>query len=35
VDVSKLPNNIKKILISSVSGFNTKEAIREISNLLD
>ena len=34
-DISKLPNKIKKISISSVSGFNIKEAIKGISDLLE
>ena len=35
IDLSKLPNNIRKISISSVSGFNIKKAIQEISKLFD
>ena len=34
-DISKLPDKIKKISISSVSGFNIKEAIKGISDLLE
>ena len=35
LDISKLPDKIKKISISSVSGFNIKEAIKGISDLLE
>ena len=35
IDLSELPDNINKLLISSVSGFNIKDAVRAIASLLD
>ncbi len=35
IDLSKLPDNINKLLISSVSGFNIRDAVKKIASLLD